>query len=114
MIYFKAEITVRANDLPALLKLFEERFFPILEEEGGWRLVGCFVQRTGRINTLIDIWELDNYAHFESGYAVFRANPNYQEIRQALDDLVESETIVFMEHLLGSRSQTERIHESQP
>jgi hypothetical protein len=102
VIYLKAEITVRANDLANLLDLFRKRFFPILERDGGWRLVGCFAQRTGRINTLVDIWELDNYAHFETGYTAFTAHPDYPEIRQALNDWVETETILFMEHLFGS------------
>jgi len=102
VIFLKAEITVRANDLANLLGLFRDSFFPILERDGGWRLLGCFVQRTGRINTLIDIWELNDYAHFESGYAAFKAHTDYPRIRQALNDWVETETIVFMEHALGS------------
>ena len=102
MIFLKAELTVRAVDLPPLLELCQNRFFPILEQEAGWRLHGCFQQRTGRINTLVDIWELEDYGHFERGYATFQAHAHYPEIRNLLDHLVENETLVFMERLFGS------------
>lgn len=102
MIFLKAELTVQAVDLPPLLDLFRNRFFPVLEDEAGWKLQGCFQQRTGRINTLVDIWELENYGHFERGYDVLRAHPAYPDIRNQLDKLVETETLVFMEHLFGA------------
>lgn len=102
MIFLKAEITVRPGHVPAMLELLTKRIFPIMQANGGWKMCGCFVQRTGRLNTIVDIWQLDDYGHFDAVYAVFRDAPDYPEIRKLLDTYVETETLVFMEHQYGS------------
>ncbi|SFS10488.1 NIPSNAP family protein [Sphingomonas jatrophae] len=96
MLYMKSEITVVPGHLPALLDLLNDRVFPIMES-GSWRLIGCFVQRTGRLNTITDIWEMDGYAEFPLTYDKFRAHPDYPEIRVLLDTYIETETLVFMD-----------------
>ncbi|GAA4810041.1 hypothetical protein GCM10023232_01330 [Sphingosinicella ginsenosidimutans] len=97
MIFLKAEIAINPGHLEAMLELLETRIFPIMETKGRWRLVGCFVQRTGRLNTIVDLWEMDDYADFAATYAAFREQPDYPEIRVLLDTYVETETLTFME-----------------
>lgn len=97
MQYLKAEITINPGHVPAMLDLLRTRIFPIMEGLGSWRLIGCFVQRTGRLNTIVDLWEMDGLADFDATYAIFRAHPDYPEIRILLDTYVETETLVFME-----------------
>lgn len=104
MIFLKAEISIKPGNLNDMLALLQFCIFPILEGKGGWRMCGCFVQRTGQLNTIVDIWELEDYGHFERAYAVFREDPNYAAIRVELDRYVEMENIVFMEHQFGSIS----------
>ncbi|WP_439534413.1 NIPSNAP family protein [Polymorphobacter sp.] len=100
MQYMKAEITIQPGHLPAMLELLQTRIFPIMES-GTWRLVGCFVQRTGRLNTIVDLWEMDSLADFDTTYAIFRGHPDYPEIRVLLDTYVETETLVFMDARAG-------------
>lgn len=71
---------------------------PILEGLG-WKLTGGFVQRTGRLNTVIDIWELEDFEHFDRGLKAFVAAPGFLAIKAALDETVTSETIVFADRL---------------
>jgi hypothetical protein len=66
----------------------------ILEAEG-WSLAGAYVQRTGRLNTVIDLWELADMNHFDRGLQGFVAHPRFAEIKQVLDETVNRETIVF-------------------
>lgn len=101
MIFLKAEITVQPGHLAAMLELLRERIFPIMEGKGSWRLAGCFVQRTGRLNTIVDLWEMDDLGDFTRTYQVFREQPDYPEIRVLLDRYVETETLVFMEAHAG-------------
>ncbi|MBS0408587.1 MAG: NIPSNAP family protein [Proteobacteria bacterium] len=67
---------------------------PILEGHG-WRLAGAFVQRTGRLNTVIDLWELEDFGHFDRALKAFIADPRFPAIKAVLDETVLSETIVF-------------------
>ncbi len=30
-------------------------------EDHGWKLAGAFVQRTGKLNTVTDLWELEDF-----------------------------------------------------
>ena len=97
MIHMKAELTIVPGHLPAMLDLLNNSIFPIMEGKGSWRMLGCFVQRTGRLNTIIDLWEMDSMAEFDRTYEVFRNDPDYARIRVLLDTYVETETLVFME-----------------
>jgi hypothetical protein len=100
MPFLKAEITANPGMLQPLLELLDSRIFPIMEG-AGWRMIGCFVQRTGRLNTIVDLWEMDDYSAFTTTYAAFRAHPDYAEIRVLLDRYIETETLVFMEAQSG-------------
>ena len=46
----------------------EQVAVPVLEREG-WRLAGAFVQRTGRLGNVIDLWELEDYQHYHRARA---------------------------------------------
>lgn len=70
------------------------RAVPILESHG-WRLAGAFVQRTGQLNTVFDLWELEDFNHFDRALQAFRGHPRFAEILAGLNDTVISETIVF-------------------
>lgn len=67
---------------------------PLLEG-WGWKLHGAFIQRTGRLNTVIDVWELQDFAQFDAVLKKFIAHPRFPAIKAVLDDTVNSETIVF-------------------
>jgi len=67
---------------------------PIVEK-AGWKLRGAFVQSTGRLNTVIDIWDLDDYDHLDRGIAAIVSHADGQRILGILADSVSSETIVF-------------------
>lgn len=96
MIYLKSEIEIRPGHIPDMLDLLKTRLFPILEGSGGWKMLGCFVQRTGQLNTIIDLWELEDYNHYERGMTAVREDAGYPEIRKAIDTHVEKERLVFM------------------
>lgn len=66
-----------------------------LLESWGWRLHGAFVQRTGKLNTVIDVWELEDFAQFDIVLKKFAAHPRFAAIKAVLDETVDSETIVF-------------------
>lgn len=108
MIYMKAEIEIRPGYVPAMLELLTDRIFPIMGGPGGWHMLGCFTQRTGRLNTIVDIWGLDDMGHFDRAYDIFRSHADYPEIRVLLDTYVEQETLTFMDHRYGPIATLER------
>jgi hypothetical protein len=92
-VHLHVTLGVRAAGLAAFCGVMGEAV-EILEGHG-WKLAGAFVQRTGRLNTVIDLWELDDMNHFDAGLKAFLAHPRFGAIKAVLDETVISETIVF-------------------
>lgn len=92
-VHLHVTLEVKAAGLPAFCEVMGEAV-EILEERG-WKLAGAFVQRTGRLNTVIDLWRLDDMNHFDTGLKAFLAHPRFAAIKAVLDETVISETIVF-------------------
>jgi len=61
----------------------------------GWRLVAAFVQITGDLGTYVDVWEMDDAAHFERGLAALRSHPDFARFRKVLSSAVRHETVVL-------------------
>lgn len=97
MIHLQSTIFVRPGKMPTMLDIIRNRLVPILQDRAGWKLLGCFEQRVGRLNTVIDLWELEDYNHFTRALAAYRDDPDYPAIRVLLDECVEQETLVFLE-----------------
>jgi hypothetical protein len=68
-----------------------------LEKTVGWRLAGAFVQETGRLSTVVDLWELQDMNHYHRGLQQLVAAPFYPQFKAVLDASVERETIVLLE-----------------
>ena len=67
---------------------------PFLEGQG-WKLSGAFVQRTGRLGNVIDLWELDDFQHYDRALQALMADPAFPAFRKVLSETVISETVVF-------------------
>ena len=92
-VYLHVTLEVKASGLARFNAVMAEAV-PILESEG-WVLFAALVQRTGRLNTVIDVWRLDGFDHFDAGFQAFIAHPRFAAIKAVLDETVLSETIVF-------------------
>jgi hypothetical protein len=68
-------------------------------ESWGWKLTGAFQQRTGRLNTVIDIWEVEDMNAFDSVLKRFASDPRFPALKAVLDETVERETIVFADRI---------------
>lgn len=96
-VYLHAEIHAVPGRLGNLLHLIQHRLKPLLEAEG-LRLVACYTGISGRRNTVVDIWELDDMDHFRKAYATtLETLPPDNELRIQLSECVESETLTFLD-----------------
>ncbi|HYE45259.1 MAG TPA: NIPSNAP family protein [Caulobacter sp.] len=93
-VYLHVTLEVHAAGLARFLEAMEKTAVPFLEAQG-WRLAGAFVQRTGRLGNVIDLWELEDYQHFDRALQAFGAEPGFADFQALLAETVISETIVF-------------------
>jgi hypothetical protein len=64
-------------------------------ESAGWKLSSAHVLRTGQLNTVINVWELNDYNHMSVGFAAFGSDPRAAEIQGVLGEAVLKETLTF-------------------
>jgi len=93
-VYLHVTLEIHAAGLPRFLDAMGKTAVPILEGEG-WRLAGAFVQRSGRLGNVIDLWELDDFQHYDRALQVFSAHEAFPAFKKMLEETVISETVVF-------------------
>jgi hypothetical protein len=91
--FIHVTLEVKANGVAKFVEAMGEAT-PLLEG-WGWKLHGAFIQRTGKLNTVIDVWELEDFVAFDAVLKKFVAHPRFAAIKAVLDETVNSETIVF-------------------
>jgi hypothetical protein len=92
-VFLHVTMDVEAAGMGRFLAVMAE-ITPILEGQG-WRLAGAFLQRTGRLNTVIDLWELRDFNHYDEALKQLTAHPRFPELAKTLAETVRNETVVF-------------------
>jgi hypothetical protein len=93
-IYLHATIEVHGAGMGRFQEIMGKEVVPFMESQG-WRLLGAFVQRTGRLNTVIDIWELEDMQHFDRALRAFAQEATVAATIAVIQETVISETLVF-------------------
>jgi hypothetical protein len=93
----QSTLEVEANGLARFIALMGE-MVPILEGVG-WKLEGAFMHTSGRLNTVVDLWQLEDYNHYGHGLATLMAHPEFPRFSQTLGEVVRNETVVFLQQL---------------
>lgn len=97
-VYLHVTLEVRAAGLGRFVEAMETIAVPFLEQQG-WRLAGAFVQRTGRLGNVIDLWELDDFQHFDRALQALRKDERFPAFAALLAETVISETVLFADKL---------------
>jgi len=93
-VFLHVTLEIHAAGLGRFLEGMQKTAVPLLEREG-WRLAGAFVQRSGRLGNVIDLWELDDFQHYDRALKSLGAHPDFPAFKAMLDETVISETVVF-------------------
>jgi hypothetical protein len=93
-VYIHVTLEIHASGLGKFLDAMEKTAVPFLEKQG-WKLSGAFVQRTGRLGNVIDLWELDDFQHYDRALQALMADPAFPAFKKVLEETVISETVVF-------------------
>ena len=65
----------------------------------GWKLVSAYQLRTGQLNTVIDVWQLDDFNHLDVGMGAIASHPRFAEIRAVLQETIAKETLTLANRL---------------
>ena len=93
-VYIHVTLEIHAAGLGRFLEAMEKTAVPFLEGQG-WKLAGAFVQRSGRLGNVIDLWELEDFQHYDRALQALMADPSFPAFKKVLEETVISETVVF-------------------
>ncbi len=93
-VHLHVTLEIHAAGLARFLDGMDKTAVPFLEKQG-WRLAGAFVQRTGRLGNVIDLWELEDFQHYDRALQAFMGDPAFPAFQAMLAETVISETVVF-------------------
>jgi hypothetical protein len=93
MVYLQASIKLypgKLQDFTALLN----SLLPVVGKHG-WKLVGSYATIAGRLNTVLDVWELPDPNALQAALS----DPEMQKVAPRISEIVEDETLTIMTKL---------------
>jgi hypothetical protein len=94
-IFLQATLEIDSAGFQRFVGIMAE-WVPIIESFG-WKLNAAYMHRTGRLNTVIDVWEVEDMAHIDRGFQQLIAHPRFGDFKKVLDETVKSETLVVLQ-----------------
>ena len=93
MVYLQASLKLRAGKLPDFISLLNS-VTPLLSKHG-WKLLGSYASMVGRLNTVVDFWELPNPNAVQAALS----DPEFAKFAPLISEIVEDETLTMMTKL---------------
>jgi hypothetical protein len=96
-LFVLSTIKIRPGKMPDFCELMP-RLVAIMEAQG-WRLLGALTNLGGRINVVVDLWQIPDANALPGGLVALMAALEWPEISRALAEYVEDEVIQLMSRL---------------
>ena len=93
MIYLQASIKLHPGKLQDFTNLINE-LLPVVSKHG-WKLIGSYATLVGRLNTIVDLWELPN----EAAIAAAMGDAELQRRGGKIAEIVEDEVFTVLTRL---------------
>ena len=93
MVYLQAAIKLYPGKLQDFTTLLNS-LLPVVGKHG-WKLVGSYATVAGRLNTVLDVWELPDPNALQAALT----DPEMQKAGARISEIVEDETLTIMTKL---------------
>lgn len=93
MVYLQASIKLYPGKLPDFIELLNT-LTPVVGKHG-WKLLGSYATIAGRLNTVLDVWELPDPNALQAALS----DPEMQKAGARISEIVEDETLTIMSKL---------------
>lgn len=98
MAYVFAHIKLRAGKVQKFTEMLNS-LAPQLEKHGGWKLHGSYFNVIGRLNTVVDVWEVPDANSVQTTLEIASQDPEFQKWVPVIEECVEDETLQVMTKL---------------
>ena len=93
MVYLQASIKLYPGKLQAFTTMLNE-LLPVVGKHG-WKLVGSYASVVGRLNTVVDLWELPNAGALQAALS----DPEMAKVAPRIAEIVEDEVLAILTKL---------------
>jgi hypothetical protein len=93
MVYLQASIKLYPGKVQDFTKLLNT-LLPVVGKHG-WKLVGSYAAMAGRLNTVVDLWELPDPNALQAALS----DPEMAKFAPQISEIVEDETLAILTKL---------------
>jgi NIPSNAP len=93
MAYLQYSIKLHPGKLQDFVKLLNE-LTPVVAEHG-WKLVGSYASVVGRLNTVVDLWELPSTSAIEAALG----DAEMQKVATCFTEIIEDQVLTVLNKL---------------
>ncbi len=93
MVYLQASIKLRPGKLQDFVELLNG-LTPVVGKHG-WKLLGSYASVVGRLNTVVDLWELPNEAAIQAALS----DAEMAKHAPRIAEIIEDETLTLLNKL---------------
>ncbi len=93
MVYLQYPIKLRAGRLQDFVSLLNS-LTPVLPKHG-WKLLGSYASVVGRLNTVVDLWELPNEAAIQAALS----DSEVAKLASRFGEIIEDQTLTLLNKL---------------
>jgi len=93
MVYLQASIKLHPGKLEDFTKLIND-LLPVVGKHG-WKLIGSYAALVGRLNTVVDLWEIPN----TEAVAALLGDAEMQKHAHRIAEIVEDEVLTVLTKL---------------
>jgi hypothetical protein len=93
MVYLQASIKLRAGKLPEFVAMLN-KLTPLVGKHG-WKLLGSYASVVGRLNTVVDLWELPDPSALQAALS----DPEMAKFAPQISEVIEDETLALLTKL---------------
>lgn len=93
-VYLHVTLKIRQSEVGAFFDCMAEAV-PILEA-AGWTFIGAWIDRVGRLNTVTDLWQLEDANQYYTALETFTRHPRYPHLKAVMDRAIEEEIVHMM------------------
>ena len=93
-----AHIQLRPGKVERFTELIEN-LAPIVANAAGWKLQGSYFNAIGRLNSVVDVWEVPDANAVTAALEKLGQDPEFQKWAPVIEECIEQETIQLMNKL---------------
>ena len=93
MVYLQASIKLHPGKLPDFINLINT-ILPVVGKHG-WKLIGSYATMAGRLNTVVDWWELPSPDALQAALS----DPEFGKYAATINEIVEDEVLSILSKL---------------